>query len=84
LKLKSKYSESFNDFEASQNFIVDPYRFLISMAIVLKSPSKAEKGTILIAYNYAFPTFALLFNLDEVIKKYHLVLEPSTARFFYA
>jgi glycosyltransferase involved in cell wall biosynthesis len=76
------YYASYNNFKPSQKFIDDPARFLTNMAIVLKSPSETEKGVLLIAYNYAFPTFSLLFDTKEVLKKYHLVLEPSTARFF--
>lgn len=77
-----QYIDSYRTFSASKKFLVNPASFLKSMAIVLKSPTIEEKGLILIAYNYAFPTFALLFDLNKLSAKYHFVLEPSTARYF--
>ncbi len=75
------YISSYESFPASQKFIEDPERFLESMAIVLRSPDKDRKGTILVAYNYAFPTFALIYDLPKIMERYHIVLEPSTARY---
>jgi glycosyltransferase involved in cell wall biosynthesis len=78
----SNYISSYKNFRPSAPFLKDPTSFLIGMAIVLKSPTKSEKGVIVIAYNYAFPTFCLIFDLEKVAQKYNLVLEPSTARYF--
>lgn len=76
-----EYIQSYENFEPSRKFLESPENFLESMAIILKSPSDGEKGLILIAYNYAFPTFALIFDLHKIMQKYHIVLEPSTARY---
>ncbi|MBU2869092.1 glycosyltransferase [Colwellia sp. E2M01] len=75
------YSATYKDFGPSQKFYKDPGRFLKNMAIVLRSSTEQEKGILLIAYNYAFPTLTYLFNIDEITKRYHIVIEPSTARF---
>lgn len=78
---RHKLVASFFEFEATKPFIKDPERFLKSMAIVQSSANKNNKGIITIAYNYAFPSFMLLFDIQKIQKKYHIVLEPSTARF---
>ena len=81
ISFSQEYVQSYEKFEPSKKFLDDPERFLEGMAIVLKSPSRSEKGVILVAYNYAFPTFALIFDLPKIMQKYHIVLEPSTARY---
>ena len=77
-----KYPLKYLNFDPAKKFIMRPEDFLRKMAIVLKSPSSTQKGLILLAYNYSFPVFSLIFNLDKVLKKYNLVLEPSTNRLF--
>jgi glycosyltransferase involved in cell wall biosynthesis len=55
----------------------NPRPALDSMAIVLKSARDHEKGVISILYSYALPLFARLFDINRVVEKYHVVLEPS-------
>lgn len=50
--------------------------------IVLKSPVGArERGVLLIKYSEILNAFPILFNLPEVQRRYHLVLEPSTTAY---
>jgi len=80
-KFRDEYISSYKSFCATQPFILDPNRFLKYMAIIQYSPTNDEKGVLTIAYNYAIPSFMLLFDYEKVMERYHLVLEPSTARF---
>jgi glycosyltransferase involved in cell wall biosynthesis len=54
-----------------------PENLLGARAIVLKSPSNGERGVIVLHYSYAFPIFAKLFDMEQVLRRYHLVLESS-------
>lgn len=47
--------------------------------IVLKSPSKNERGVLLIKYTPTFDSFLSYFDINEIFKKYYIVLEPSWA-----
>jgi glycosyltransferase involved in cell wall biosynthesis len=58
-------------------FTKDPRAMLGSLALVLRSPTTGSKGVIVLLYNYAFPRFAKAFDLPEISKRYHIVLEPS-------
>lgn len=79
------YADTYRSFEPSVRYFSAPQRFLKYMAMVLKSPVETEqgfeKGTLVIAYNYAFPTFFTMFEHKKILDRYHLVLEPSTARY---
>ncbi|MBA6361629.1 glycosyltransferase, partial [Colwellia sp. BRX8-6] len=66
---------------ATKPFIKDPERFLKNMAIIQAYPKDGRKGILTIAYNYAIPSFMYLFDYEKIMERYHLVLEPSTARF---
>jgi glycosyltransferase involved in cell wall biosynthesis len=61
----------------SANFWRDPRNMLGSAALVLKSPANGEKGVILLWYNHLFPLFARCFDVAEIVKQYHVVLEPT-------
>lgn len=76
------YVNSIANFKPAEKFLNDPETFLESMMIVLRPYSREAKGTILIAYNYAFPVFLYLFDARQIAARYHIVLEPSTARYF--
>jgi glycosyltransferase involved in cell wall biosynthesis len=66
------------DTEASTaKFIDNPRALLGPLAMVLRSPNSRHKGVLLLQYNYVFPLFARLFDLDRILTRYHLVLEPS-------
>jgi glycosyltransferase involved in cell wall biosynthesis len=45
--------------------------------LVLKSPRDRERGVIAMDYSYIFPLFAALFDIEQIARKYYLVLEPS-------
>jgi len=78
---RKAYIESYSNFEATNKFSENPERFLQHMAIIQAAPSASDKGVLTIAYNYAIPSFMYLFDYKEIMKRYHIVLEPSTARF---
>lgn len=62
---------------ATGKLFQEPQRLLGSRILVLKSPSQDEKGVIIIDYSFVFPLFEKLFDIDRVMRRYHLVLEPS-------
>jgi glycosyltransferase involved in cell wall biosynthesis len=62
---------------STSRFFRDPTTLLGSRVIVLKSPGRNERGVILLDYNFVFPLFAKLFDLEAVARRYHLVLEPG-------
>jgi glycosyltransferase involved in cell wall biosynthesis len=80
-KFRNEYVLSYKSFSATKPFIKDPERFLKNMAIIQASPKDGGKGILTIAYNYAIPSFMYLFDYEKIMERYHLVLEPSTARF---
>ena len=58
-------------------FKKNPDVFFESMAIVLRSYSVSQKGILLIKYSYSFSLFLAMFDVNLVMKHYHIVLEPS-------
>jgi len=62
---------------ATQAFFDDPERLLIGRVIVIKSNRGAERGAMIIDYNFSFPTFAHLYDLKRVAEHYYLVMKPS-------
>lgn len=63
---------------ANPALAANPQKMLKNMAIVLASAqAPSRRGVIAIKYNYAFPFFAHEFGLQEIAKRYHIVLEPS-------
>jgi hypothetical protein len=63
----------------TRKFFDDPSLMLKASAIVLKSPTVHNKGVIVLKYSYYFPLFLKFFDVNAVVAKYHLVLEPSWA-----
>lgn len=61
----------------TSRFRDDPGKMLLSGIIVLKSPTDREKGVILTNYNHYFPLILKLFDIHEIARRYHVVLEPS-------
>lgn len=47
--------------------------------IVLKAPTKSEKGVLVLEYSQKFDLFNALFDLDRIMKDYYVVLEPCWA-----
>jgi glycosyltransferase involved in cell wall biosynthesis len=47
--------------------------------IVLKAPSKGEKGVLVLEYSQKFDLFNALFDLNRIMKDYYVVLEPCWA-----
>lgn len=62
---------------STAKFFQDPRRLLGSRILVLKTPRENERGVIIIDYSFVFPLFEKLFDIDRVMNRYHLVLEPS-------
>lgn len=47
--------------------------------IVLKAPTKTEKGVLVLEYSQKFDLFNALFDLPRIMKEYYVVLEPCWA-----
>ena len=62
-------------------FFTAPQKMLNGIITVLKKPNGDEKGVIIINYSYYFPLFLRFFKAEEILQKYHLILEPSWAGF---
>lgn len=60
-----------------KRFSDNPTLMLNGIATVLASPSNQSKGVIVLKYSYYFILFLKFFDVDEIIKRYHIVLEPS-------
>ena len=58
-------------------FYSQPEALLGPVVMVLKSATAEEKGVIVLLYSYVLPLFGRLFDLEQVLRRYHLVLEPS-------
>ena len=63
--------------EKVRRFMDSPERLLGTRLLVLRESGESEKGLIALDYSFAFRVFAAKFNVSEVVRKYHLVLEPS-------
>jgi glycosyltransferase involved in cell wall biosynthesis len=61
----------------TRRFFDTPERLLGPVVIVLKSPRPQEKGVLVINYSFMFALFAKLFDVEQVSRRYHIVLEPS-------
>lgn len=62
---------------AAASLMRAPEKMLPYLAMVVDSPDAGRKGTIIVAYSYAFPLFAHFYDIDRILENYHLVLEPS-------
>lgn len=58
-------------------YIESPTSLLRGNILVLKSSSENEKGVIYLYYSYIYPLFLRLFDVNEIEKKYYIVIEPS-------
>jgi hypothetical protein len=54
-----------------------PERVLASLVMVLRSPGSRHKGILNLRYNFVFPFFASNFDLAAILRRYHIVIEPS-------
>jgi glycosyltransferase involved in cell wall biosynthesis len=61
----------------TRRFFDTPERLLGPIVIVLKSARPQEKGVVVINYSFMFALFAKLFDVEQVSRRYHIVLEPS-------
>jgi glycosyltransferase involved in cell wall biosynthesis len=60
-------------------FFNDPLLMLDGIITVLKNPSDEEKGVLIINYSYYFTLLIKFFDVQKVLSKFHLILEPSWA-----
>ena len=58
-------------------FYAKPEALLGPVVMVVKSATDEEKGVLVLAYSYVFPLLGQLFDLERIVRRYHLVLEPS-------
>jgi glycosyltransferase involved in cell wall biosynthesis len=72
-----QYVQETSPTDHTRRFFQSPEKMLNGNVIVLKSPSAGEKGVILLYYSYTYQCFAKLFNLDAIMERYYLILEPS-------
>lgn len=63
--------------QAMQNWTRNPQHMIGSRVLIVKSHQDDEKGVIILDYSYVFPLFIKLFDIERIISKYYLVLEPS-------
>src|SRR5205814_9572199 len=75
----ARHVEELRPQPATEVFFKEPQRLIGTRILVLKSPGDNEKGVIALDYFFVFPLFAKLFDVREVAKRYHVVLEPSWA-----
>ena len=57
----------------------DPKRLIESRIFVAKAAAGRERGVIVVDYQYVFPLFAGLFDIQAIADRYEIVLEPSWA-----
>ena len=58
-------------------FYSNPEALLGPLVMVLKSATPEEKGVLVLLYSHVLPLFGRLFDLEQIVRRYHLVLEPS-------
>jgi glycosyltransferase involved in cell wall biosynthesis len=58
-------------------FYSQPDALLGPLVMVLKTATGGEKGVLVLLYSHVLPLFGRLFDLEQVLRRYHLVLEPS-------
>ena len=69
----SKIPASLSKFEQ------DPKKLLDTPLRVVKSAREDERGLVIAKYNHYFPLLHQLIDLDKVLNRYNVVLEPSWA-----
>jgi glycosyltransferase involved in cell wall biosynthesis len=58
-------------------FYARPDALLGPLVMVLKPATADEKGVLVLLYSYVLPLFSRLFDVQRILRRYHLVLEPS-------
>lgn len=74
------YRDFLNDIdviEKYKKFSDNPAEMLDGIVTIIAPSTKDSKGVLTIAYSYYFPLFLNYFDICEVEKHYHIVLEPS-------
>lgn len=77
---KTSYDDLLNnieDIERYRTFIENPEKLLNGVITVVAPHTENSKGVIVIAYSYYFVIFLKAFNIINISKRYHIVLEPS-------
>jgi glycosyltransferase involved in cell wall biosynthesis len=77
LSMFQRHFHEYTPTASTARFFDEPQRMLGTVILVLKSPTREEKGAILLLYSYTLPLLGKLFDLDRIAKRYHLILEPS-------
>ncbi len=67
--------------DENSRWFQDPGRLLNGQLIVLKSPRPNERGVVVLRYLEAYRLFAKFFRVEEIARKYFIVLEPSWSGF---
>ena len=65
------------EIEYSASIVKNAKGLLNYRVLVLKSQGEREHGVIVMDYSYIFPLFAALFDIEQIARKYYIVLEPS-------
>jgi hypothetical protein len=77
--LRSELLESVQATDNTKKLLENPKKLLDPVIKVLKSPSENEKGALILNYSYYFPVFLKLFDAEDIIQQYNIILEPSWA-----
>jgi glycosyltransferase involved in cell wall biosynthesis len=72
-----QYVDTLAPSPATAVFLKSPEKLIGTRFLVLKSAGPAEKGVLVIDYNFAFPIFLRMFDHQAIMQQYHVVLEPS-------
>ncbi|HVK99997.1 MAG TPA: glycosyltransferase [Dongiaceae bacterium] len=65
----------------TQKFFSKPEEMLNGIISVLKSPNGQEKGALLLNYSYYFLLFMKHYDVNAIMERYNIILEPSWAGF---
>ncbi|WP_152025256.1 glycosyltransferase [Congregibacter litoralis] len=65
--------------ERTSKFFNDPKLMLDGIVTVLRNPGDASKGVIIINYNAYFLPFLKFYDVEKILERFHLILEPSWA-----
>ncbi|WPL17677.1 Glycosyl transferases group 1 [Thiorhodovibrio winogradskyi] len=79
LQLIDELSETVSQSEKTERFFNNPLALFDGVCRILKFPTGAGKGVIIVKYNYCFPLMFKLFDMKSLAEHYHIVLEPSWA-----
>ncbi|MFQ3219030.1 MAG: glycosyltransferase involved in cell wall biosynthesis [Psychromonas sp.] len=73
--------DDINPLPNTEKFFTQPEKMLGTIITVLKSPKENEKGVLILNYSYYFLMFHKLYQVENILDNYIIILEPSWAGF---